>query len=430
MEALADRLNRECHCVSLDRTRLLEVLAATPAGPAIQSLVTERPNLFSDSPVFLARRWVDQMAEAIAALERVIALPAYQARVLQGRPDLGGATLHERGVFMGYDFHLGEAGPRLIEINTNAGGAYLNAAVGRAQIQCCAEVAPFLRAREAELDQLDGELVAMFRREYDLRFPGGELRSVAIVDEAPQSQYLYPEFLLAREAFNRAGIQAWIADPGELEFRGGVLLHGAHRIDLIYNRLTDFALNDPRNAALAAAAQAGAIALTPGPLHHALYADKSNLITLSDSEALRALGADETTIAALAKYVGRTVALTESNAEELWRERKRWFFKPTGGYGGKGAYRGDKLTTRVFAEIQKGGYIAQELSPPSERRVAADTSLKMDVRNYAYDGRVQLLAVRLYQGQTTNFRTPGGGFAPLFVAPELSDELAKLARLR
>ncbi len=429
MEALAEHLNRECHCVSLDRNRLTEILAATPAGGGIQALLTDRPNLFSDSPVFLARRWVDQMAEAIAALESVIALPAYRSHALKNRPDLAGQTLRERGVFMGYDFHLSEAGPRLIEINTNAGGAYLNAAVGRAQIQCCAEVAPFFRARETELDQLDGEFVAMFREEYDLRFPGKTLRSVAIVDEAPQSQYLYPEFLLARESFERSGIQAWIVDPVDLEFRDGALLYGAERIDLVYNRLTDFALGEPRHTALAAALQAGVIALTPAPLHHALYADKSNLITLSDSDALRALGAEERTIAVLAKYTGRTLALTEANADELWRERKRWFFKPTGGYGGKGAYRGDKLTTRVFAEIQKGGYIAQELAPPSERRITAETTLKMDVRNYAYNGRVQLLAVRLYQGQTTNFRTPGGGFAPLFVAPELSEELEKLTLL-
>jgi hypothetical protein len=40
---------------------------------------------------------------------------------------------------------------------------------------------------------------------------------------------------------------------------------------------------------------------------------------------------------------------------------------------------------------------------------------KMDVRLYTYDSRVLLVAARLYQGQTTNFRTPGGGFAPVFV---------------
>ena len=44
----------------------------------------------------------------------------------------------------------------------------------------------------------------------------------------------------------------------------------------------------------------------------------------------------------------------------------------------------------------------------------AATPLKADVRNYAYAGEVRLVAARLYQGQTTNFRTPGGGFAPVF----------------
>jgi hypothetical protein len=47
----------------------------------------------------------------------------------------------------------------------------------------------------------------------------------------------------------------------------------------------------------------------------------------------------------------------------------------------------------------------------------AGDSLKVDLRNYAYQGRVLLRAARLYQGQTTNFRTPGGGFAPVFAEP-------------
>jgi hypothetical protein len=39
----------------------------------------------------------------------------------------------------------------------------------------------------------------------------------------------------------------------------------------------------------------------------------------------------------------------------------------------------------------------------------------VDVRGYTYDGRVQLMAARLYRGQATNFRTAGGGFAPVYV---------------
>jgi hypothetical protein len=57
--------------------------------------------------------------------------------------------------------------------------------------------------------------------------------------------------------------------------------------------------------------------------------------------------------------------------------------------------------------------------PPAERiaGVEDDAPLKFDVRNYAYGGEVQLLAARLWRGQTTNFRSPGGGFAPVLVLP-------------
>jgi hypothetical protein len=43
----------------------------------------------------------------------------------------------------------------------------------------------------------------------------------------------------------------------------------------------------------------------------------------------------------------------------------------------------------------------------------AETPCKSDIRLFTYDGRILLSAARLYQGQTTNFRTPGGGFAPV-----------------
>jgi len=69
----------------------------------------------------------------------------------------------------------------------------------------------------------------------------------------------------------------------------------------------------------------------------------------------------------------------------------------------------------VFAEIMQGDYVAQMLSPPGERAAGAAGAeperLKYDVRCFVYDAKILLVAARLYQGQTTNFRTPGGGFA-------------------
>ena len=109
-----------------------------------------------------------------------------------------------------------------------------------------------------------------------------------------------------------------------------------------------------------------------------------------------------------------TVEVGAGEGERFWQERRQWFFKPAAGFGSRAAYRGDKLTRRVFEEILQGNYIAQRIVPPPERRIAhpeGERDLKFDLRCYAYAGQVQLTAARLYQGQTTNFRTSGGGFA-------------------
>jgi hypothetical protein len=106
-----------------------------------------------------------------------------------------------------------------------------------------------------------------------------------------------------------------------------------------------------------------------------------------------------------------------AEADRLWAARRRLFFKPAAGHGSRAAYRGEKLTRRVWGEILAGTYVAQDLVPPSERRIGPLASLKADVRNYVYDGQVQLLAARLYEGQTTNMRTAGGGFAPVLTTP-------------
>lgn len=71
-----------------------------------------------------------------------------------------------------------------------------------------------------------------------------------------------------------------------------------------------------------------------------------------------------------------------------------------------------------MGEILAGDYIAQAVVQPSQRRLEIDgvaTDLKLDIRAYVYDGAIQLAAARLYTGQTTNFRTPGGGFAPVLI---------------
>jgi hypothetical protein len=369
--------------------------------------------------VFIAPALLQRMAAVIRAIESVVALPAYRERVLAPSPaiaahDPGGA----KGVFFGYDFHVADDAFGLIEINSNAGGAMLNAVLARAQRACCPAIEqllpPALRA-----ETLEAGIIAMFRQEWALAGNQRPLRSIAIVDEAPQQQYLYPEFLLFQQLFQRHGLQAVIADPGELSLRDGQLWHGELAIDLVYNRLTDFALEAPANATLRQAYLEHATLLTPHPQAHALYADKRNLALLCDADQLQALGVSEDIQQLLLAAIPHTEVVEPANAERLWRERKRLFFKPCAGYGSRAAYRGDKLTQRVWQEILAGDYVAQALVLPGQRVMASDTpALKFDLRDYAYDGAVQWVAARLYQGQTTNFRTPGGGFAPVYPVPE------------
>ena len=246
-------------------------------------------------------------------------------------------------------------------------------------------------------------------------------RSIAIVDETPKQQYLYPEFLLFQQLFQRNGIEAVIVDPSELSLRDGQLWHEQLAIDMVYNRLTDFSLEAVGNATLRQAYLERATLLTPHPQAHALYADKRNLALLCDAQRLNAWKVPQATQDLLLTSIPHTEVITAENAERLWQERRGLFFKPCTGFGSRAAYRGDKLTQRVWQEIIAGSYVAQALILPGQRTLSAETTvsvLKFDVRNYAYAGEVLSVAARLYQGQTTNFRTLGGGFAPVYPGPQ------------
>jgi len=413
-----EQLNRDCFCFSLDRDALALALDAELGQPGLSAMVRERcPSVFAAQPVFVAASQMQRMVEVVRAIESVVALPAFREQALADAPAIarlgpGGA----QGVFFGYDFHLDHGRLGLIEINTNAGGAMLNAVLARAQRSCCAAMEAMVPTR-ADVASFEQRLVDMFHREWRLAGHACPLRSIAIVDEAPEQQYLYPEFLLFQRLFERHGLRAVIADPAALQWRDGVLWHGDLAVDLVYNRLTDFYLAQPGSAVLREAYEQRGVVLTPHPQAHALYADKRHLALLSDAARLQALGVPAATRQILLDHVPHTELVNVADAERLWATRRGLFFKPVAGFGSRAAYRGDKITRRVWEEILAGDYVAQAIVPPGERLIKGDDKtqpMKFDLRAYVYGGEVQWVAARLYQGQTTNFRTPGGGFAPVY----------------
>jgi hypothetical protein len=408
----ARMLNESCHCVSVDRQRLEASLERAAGEPSFfADLLTTRPHLFANAPVFLRTPDVEAMVATVRAIETTVRLPRFVEAALASAPPIARTDHGPAGAFMSYDFHLTAEGPKLIEINTNAGGAFLNAFLARAQRLCCASIAP------SYPETFDAAVVDMFIEEWRRQRGEGRPALIAIVDDAPAQQYLYPEFILAHRLLTGAGFEVVVADAGELRYEGRALRHGGRAIDLVYNRLVDFTLSDAAHAPIREAYDVGAVVVTPNPFVHALFADKRNLVRLSNADQLAKWGLSAHQVAQLSA-LPRAVEVTVANADVLWADRSRYFFKPAGGYGGKAVYRGDKVTKRAWEIVRKGNYIAQERAEPSERVVRIDEedrACKVDVRLYTYRGQLLLAAARLYQGQTTNFRTPGGGFAPVLL---------------
>lgn len=436
-EAFAKALNERCACMTLDRAKLnvelarefeatAPTLAARDGGDAgnldrsaLFSLANKSiATLFSDTTVFVSAADIAQIAQFVAAHQRITALPGWRLAALNDAPETAKHASAAQGVLMGYDFHLSAHGPQLIEINTNAGGALLNMVLARAQLACCGVAdAPHTQAEDA------AKLLAMFYAEWRAVKGDAPLRHIAIVDQAPFEQYLLPEFLLFQGLFERAGIRASICDPNALSIVDGTLRAADDVVDLVYNRSTDFAFEKPLNAKLRTAWLEDLAVITPHPQAHALFADKRLLIRLSDAAFLRSIGANAEDIAACVARVPQTQLVLAEHSDLLWQSRREWFFKPADGFGGKATYRGDKLTRRVFEEILRGNYVAQRIVAPSVRVQNVDgakVQLKSDLRAYSYAGKVLLYAARLYQGQTTNFRTPGGGFASVVAIPEVA----------
>ena len=419
-DQLAEALNKDCYCIAANKEALHSSLQAHLRESDLpERLLDANSHLFADSPVFLQQGHLQEMEQLIRAVERVTHNSAYCDEVLSTAPVPTQRNFGPRGVFFGYDFHLGANGPQLIEINTNAGGVLLNLYLASAQQACCDEVISFFGGITRFAD-VENELIAMFKEEFQSQCPDKTLRTIAIVDNKPTAQFLYPEFLLFKSLFERHDLDAIIADPKDFTIKDHTLHLGERKIDLVYNRLTDFYLETPDSACLLEAYRNGIAVFTPSPYIYALYADKRNLPLLSDSNRLKGLGVEKEAIDALSNSLPTTVTVTEDNSAQLWANRKKLFFKPATGHGSRGAYRGAKLTRRVWEDIIHADYVAQAMVPPSERRLIINgekQSLKLDIRCVTYNGKVQQLSARLYQGQTTNLRTEGGGLATVFATP-------------
>ncbi len=347
------------------------------------------------------------MLKLVRALHKLSGLPAYQKKVSADLPETARLDPHHDSVMMGYDFHLTEAGPKLIEVNTNAGGYWLaqlceNPSVGhfsKNAVQC---------------------LIRSFLNEFFL-FQGGQKRLpsfLAIVDDNPKSQFLYPEMQAFLALFREAGIACAIVDPTEFHLQGNILYLVGQRVELIYNRHCDFYLQTPAMASIKKAWLARTVCLTPNPHSYGLLADKRRMILWSNSEQLKTIGLRLPERDLLGTMIPSTCLLASMAQNHAWQSRKQWVFKPDTGYASQGVYVGNKLTAAKFGQFDPAHTLMQSWVPPSTNRFPGEPPFKTDFRLFAYQNRLLCVSARLYRGQVTNLRTPHGGFAKVIVTPD------------
>jgi len=290
------------------------------------------------------------------------------------------ATNTPYGAFMmGFDFHLTEDGPKLIEINTNAGG-----------------LATALEVQNCEKEVAVRRVVEAFQAEYRLcRGPDAQLHSVAIVDENVSKQQLYPEMLEFASLLENAGIQCVVVSPEQLVWDTDSLSFAGdgRRIDFLYNRLTDFRLVSPSNAHIREAALADRVLVSPHPALYSRTADKRQLIRLS-------------ALPERASVVVDAQLLNSANPDEWWAGRKTLVFKPVNGRASQGVYRGDKISKKTLSTLNTEAYIAQTLCTPP---TSGDSS-KYDVRVFTHGTTILGIASRHFSGQVMEQRSELSGF--------------------
>ena len=349
--------------------------------------------------VNLSRNALKQMIAVVRSLQNLSDTPHYPA-LLPKLQDTARINIRHYSVLMGYDFHITEEQQvKLIEVNTNAGGLWLDC--------LCYE----LNAQQFP-DKLAEKLLHTFINEYRLFSQNQKARPklIAIVDQQPHTQFLYSEMQIFARLFQQAGINTVIIDPSDIAPKETGLYYHDQRIDLIYNRHCDFYLQSAEMCVIAEAWKNQSVCLTPNPRIYGLLADKQRMADWSQPGFLSEL-LPQKQAHCLQEAIPYTQPLYAFSEESLWGERKKWVFKPENGYASRGVYVGEKLTKKKFSSLDPQETLVQQRIKPSITITPDGTRFKTDFRLFVYRNTVTAVSARIYQGQVTNLRTPGGGFS-------------------
>jgi hypothetical protein len=289
-----------------------------------------------------------------------------------------------------YDFHfsLEKQSLSLIEVNSNASG------YGILLLQN-------MFRKKADILNSIKNLKNSFVSENFLQEP----KKVAIIDEHIYEQKMFFEFLVYQYFMKKWGWSSEILEFSQVNENSDY--------DFIYNRYCDFKLNSTASAKLQKIYIDNKINLSPHPREYILKVDKQRYIDCNNF--LR--NHPESKFSMLKSNLLKTIELNSTiTLDELWKDRKLYFFKLKNSFGGKSVYNGKSISKKVLLRILQEDGIAQEIAPPQTFNFDVDgnyETFKSDLRFYTYKGKILFEGIRLYQGQVTSFGAQGGGLCPV-----------------
>ena len=361
-------------------------------------------HLVSPVEIRLPKSVYAKAESAIRAFHALSRRQQYSA-LLEPMLDSSDTNTDYDSVLMAYDFHTNEAGECfLVEVNTNASGFLLASLMELVHSGVEARDYPPLQS-----------LRASFTNELRRWNANAGPARVAITDEDIEQQKMLPEFIMYRDWFRADCWTAEFCEARDFTVRDNRLHTPAHgAVDLVYNRLTDFYLEQPQHAALRQGFHQCLVCLTPNPREYWLLADKQRLIQLTEPDFLAKAGATEQGIAALRKILIPTFEKSAfPSIDDIWQQRRSLFFKPKRSHGAKSVYRGESVSRKVFERLMQEDILIQHFTPAQKVPVDDPRSVlsnwKFDLRFYVYANQIQLCVARIYQGQVTNFASPLGG---------------------
>ncbi len=346
-----------------------------------------------------------EMLRLVRVLFRLSQSEIYRQLVFPALPEIARFDPGHAALMMGYDYHLTADGPRLIEVNTNAGGGY----IAWLSQQLAGKASPLYLSNRFQQRLLQSYL----QEWHDFSAGSRPLRRVVIVDEDLEQQMLLPEMVGCCDWLCQHGIEAEIATPEQLQLKDDGVYFQNDKIDLIYNRHCDFFLETPALSDLRRAYLEKKICLSPNPFAYGLLADKRRMVLWSDPQALDNLELSTVEKQLLLKMVPKSLILSNVDRDDIWRQRKKLIFKPVTKFGGRGVLMGRGITKKRFADLDPETTLVQEVVPASTETSESGEKFKIDFRLFVYRDHLLGVGARLYQGQVTNLRTAGGGFAPV-----------------